>query len=90
MTKDVGILVLGLLVAAMPFLGFPGGTERIIFVVSGLVIALLAFFIRGELGGSQEKTDSFVQNGVQNHSVDGIVARKQSEDHEAKEEKNGE
>jgi hypothetical protein len=64
MTKDVGILVLGLLVAAMPFLGFPGGVEQLVFVVSGIVIALLAFFIRSELGGSGEKeTESYVQNG---------------------------
>ena len=64
MTKDVGILVLGLLVAAMPFLGFPSNIEQIIFVISGLVIAALAFFIRGELVSSEQETESFVQNGV--------------------------
>ena len=90
MTKDIGILVLGLLVAAMPFLGFPGGIERIIFVISGLIIALLAFFIRGELGGEEKQTDSFTQNRMDDHSTDGIVERGRSEKNEGEEEKNTE
>lgn len=49
MTKDVGILILGLLTAAMPYLGFPTNYENMIFVVMGLSIALLAFLIRGDL-----------------------------------------
>ena len=78
MTKDVGILVLGLLVAAMPFLGFPSSMEQIVFVVSGLVIAVLAFFIRGELGTGEKETESYVQNGGQKVSTDGIVERGES------------
>lgn len=67
MTKDVGILVLGLLIAVMPFLGFTSNIETIIFVVSGLTVAVLAFLIRGEevlpKNNIERKTDMFVENG---------------------------
>ena len=49
MTKDVGILILGLLTAAMPYLGFPTNYENIIYVGMGLSIAVLAFLIRGDI-----------------------------------------
>lgn len=64
MTKDVGILILGLLVAAMPFLGFPGNVKTIVFVVAGLLIALLAFLIRGDFSLFRiERTgNTFVEN----------------------------
>ena len=81
MTKDVGILVLGLLVAAMPFLGFPGSIEQIIFIVSGLTIAALAFFIRGEQGKGGANTESYVQNGSSGGNVDGIRERENGTNH---------
>ena len=87
MTKDVGILMLGLLVALMPFLGFPGSIERIVFVISGFAIAILAFFIRGDFGGSEQETDSFVQNGGRN-VLDGTVEREKVDGHEAEEKNN--
>lgn len=64
MTKDVGILILGLIVAAMPFLGFPGGIKTVVFVVAGLLIALLAFLIRGDFSLFRiERTgNTFVEN----------------------------
>lgn len=41
------LITLGLLVAAMPFLGFPGFIETIFFVTSGLIITALAFAFYG-------------------------------------------
>lgn len=66
MTKDIGILILGLIVAAMPFSGFPFGIEKVIFIVSGLAIAILAFLIRGDLSSSHfpRKSDTFSENGA--------------------------
>lgn len=67
MTKDVGILILGLLTALMPFLGFPRRFESFILIIVGLTIAVLAFIIRGEAlfhnSNSERKTDMFVENG---------------------------
>lgn len=40
--------ILGLLVVFMPFLGFTDGMERIVFVVAGSVIAILAFWSLSE------------------------------------------
>ena len=71
MTKDVGILILGLVVVATPFLGLPSSWKTVIFVVLGLVIASLAFLLRGDLPlpgsgrytGEGRKTDTFAENG---------------------------
>ena len=77
MSKDVGILILGLLTAAMPYLGFPANYERIIFVVVGLSVAVLAFLIRGDksLFTIQRKGDTFSENNPEERvSVgDGII-----------------
>ena len=81
MTKDVGILVLGLIVAAMPFLGFPSNIEQFILIVSGLLIAVLAFFIRGELGTGREKTESYVQNESLDNRTNEKVEREQDTVH---------
>jgi len=64
MSKDVSILILGLLTAAMPYLGFPANYERIIFVVIGLSVAALAFLIRGDISlfSIERKADTFVEN----------------------------
>lgn len=78
MTKDVGILVLGLLIAAMPFLGFPGSIEQIVYVLGGLLIALLAFFIRGDIDGGKHRTESYVQNG---NAVKGTAEEGVTKDH---------
>lgn len=65
MTKDVGILILGLIVAATPFLGFPSNIKTFILVVCGLLVALLAFLIRGDfsLFRIERRGDTFVENG---------------------------
>ena len=80
MTKDVGILILGLVVAGMPFLGFPVNIERTILVIAGLAIALLAFLIRGDfsLFAVTKTGDTFTENDI--NDLSGNVKA----DHEAK------
>lgn len=75
MTKDVGILILGLLVAAMPFLGFPSSFETVFFVGAGLLIAGMAFLIRGDFSyfHMPEKTDTYAQNGHHDHTGEEIA-----------------
>ena len=85
MTKDVGILVLGLLVAAMPYLGFPAHIERIILVIIGLIIALLAFLLRGDfsLFSIERKADTFVEEGPgRRGALDEAVTRDTEEQYE--------
>ena len=91
MTKDVGILILGLLVAATPYLGFPASYERLIFVVAGLLIAILAFLIRGDfsLFSIEERTgDTFVENGSEHREVvsDGVMTEGTDTQHEGHQE----
>lgn len=43
MSKHTAMVFLGLLVAVLPVLGFPPGIRTFFLVVSGLVIAVLAY-----------------------------------------------
>ncbi len=66
--KETAILVLGLVVALLPFLGFPRSWKTIFFVLSGLAIASLAFLVRERRGKgfsrAGRRTDVYVENGV--------------------------
>jgi len=68
MAKTKTILVLSILIALLPFLGFPQSWDNFFYVVFGLIIAGLAYLLRknGEktlLENSQEKQRSFLNNG---------------------------
>ena len=59
------MIVLGVWVALLPFLGFPSSWRTPMFAMAGLVIALLAFLLRREFRerkGTDSRT-SFAQNG---------------------------
>lgn len=62
MNKRTTIITLGILVALMPFLGFPGTAKTIFFVLAGIAIALIAYV--GEIGcdtcRAEEKESSAV------------------------------
>lgn len=77
MTKETGILVFGVIVAVMPFLGFPNGVEEFIIVVSGISIVVLAVLIQNSerkrgIGKNGRQTEMFVENG-ESHITEGIV-----------------
>lgn len=44
MSKNSAIIGLGILVAILPFSGFPIATKEIIFIVAGLIIAIIGYF----------------------------------------------
>lgn len=54
----------------MPFLGFPIAIERVIYIVGGITIAALAFFIRGDLETGKNETESYIQNDGANGTKD--------------------
>lgn len=70
MSKDAIIIVLGLVVAATPFLGFPSSWEMGMLIIVGLAIAALAFLLRRDVlrrGGyrpRQAAHDVYVENGA--------------------------
>jgi|TARA_Y100000310_G_scaffold214702_1_gene215614 hypothetical protein len=68
MKKETGIITLGILVALMPFLGFPRLFEAILLVAFGLGIAVLGFLLRkGQLGALWPKgrsADVYTENSA--------------------------
>lgn len=71
MSKNSLVAVVGLLVAVMPFLGFPGTWKSYFFIVAGLFLIFLAFLNHRERKalyrelGKEDHTGqpSYVENG---------------------------
>ena len=70
MSKDAIVIILGLAVAAMPFLGFPSLWKTIILVALGISIAVLVFLLRQEMFGQGHEhkkhtaSEVYVENGI--------------------------
>jgi hypothetical protein len=65
MSKEMTVIVLGLLVAALPYLGIPGSLRTMLLVLIGLGLALIGFLLRGETLSGETKISSrhpFVEN----------------------------
>ncbi len=65
MSKKRTIIILGLFVALVPFLGLPREFRETLIVLAGLVIATLAFLLKRKLVSevAETKNDTFSQNG---------------------------
>lgn len=70
MSKAAAIILLGFIVAFLPFTGFPAVVKAILGVVFGLLIMALGFLVRQEriwllraLSG-EHKTDAYTENGA--------------------------
>jgi len=48
MSKRTTIITLGIFVALVPFLGFPGAVETIFFVIAGLVFVVIGYLLESE------------------------------------------
>ncbi|MCH7597959.1 hypothetical protein IID27_02900 [Patescibacteria group bacterium] len=64
MKKDLRLIALGIWIAIVPFLGFPGAWKTVIFVVSGLAVVLLTILWRHELLYSSSVNTGERSNGV--------------------------
>ena len=66
MSKVTLILWLGIVVAALPYLGFPGSWKMWIFTVLGILIVLLAYLVSQDgsapQSGQRHESDSYVEN----------------------------
>ncbi len=69
MSKGSTILVLGLLLAFLPFTGFPNAIKMTFAVIFGVIVMILGFLVRQErlwlmraLSG-EHKTDAYTENG---------------------------
>lgn len=48
MSKEMSVIVLGIFVALIPYLGIPGTWRTVLLVATGSAIAILGFLLRGE------------------------------------------
>jgi len=68
MIKISTIFILGILIALIPYSGFPSGTKNFSYVFFGVLIAILSLLIRRELHEvirtlhGEEKNDTFSQS----------------------------
>ena len=54
MTIDALIMLMGALIATLPFLGFPIRMDNIILVALGIIVIALGIIVRRKLGRSAE------------------------------------
>lgn len=65
MSKEMTLIVLGIWVVVVPYLGVPGQWRTVLLVVSGIAIAVIGFLLRGEAlgrGTPTSKHATFVDN----------------------------
>ena len=68
MSKETWVIILGIAIAVMPYLGFPSSWKTVLFVLLGLTLVLIGFLLRTETlsrsGGAYAPTvhQPFVEN----------------------------
>jgi hypothetical protein len=64
MSKEITVILLGLLIVITPYLGIPGSWKTVIFVLGGLCLAAVGFLLRGEAlsRGATRHSGHFVEN----------------------------
>lgn len=73
MTKDLGIITLGIFIALLPFLGLPHAWDTVLLVLSGLSVSALTFLLRRDFffyverlrrRSRERMADTYVENGI--------------------------
>jgi hypothetical protein len=65
MSKEMSVILLGLLVVITPYLGIPGSWKTFLLVIVGALLAGIGFLLRGEALARGEATKGhlhFVEN----------------------------
>jgi hypothetical protein len=67
MSKEISVIAIGVWITLVPFLGVPGSWKTVIFVLSGILLVVLGFFLRAEVisrgaRGSRDASLPFVEN----------------------------
>jgi hypothetical protein len=79
MPKHSTIIGLGILIALMPFLGFPPIVKDIFYVIAGLVVAIIAYFSNIQYCNNCHKIIENGKNSIPNTqqpSMRGEVSKK--------------
>ena len=67
MAKNNLIIILGVIIALLPFLGFPQDLKTVLFVFFGLLISLLAYRLGRKITSIDNKQDYFKNNSSFDH-----------------------
>ena len=73
MSREMTIIVLGVWVAIVPYLGFPSSWRTVLLVLTGLGIATTGFLLRARVvkrGTENNNNRFFVDNGHEEHHPD--------------------
>jgi hypothetical protein len=63
MSKEMGVILLGVWVIIVPYLGVPSGWRTIILVLSGIAVMILGFLLRAqELSAPRGSKNTFMEN----------------------------
>ena len=65
MSKEMLVMVLGVWIIIVPYLGVPSSWKGIIYIISGLLIVLVGFLLRTDAlrrGGKTSAHQPFVEN----------------------------
>jgi hypothetical protein len=72
MTIDALIMLMGALVATLPFLGFPIRTDNIILIVIGIIVISLGIIVRRRGVAARARTrvpqQTYVESAPQGHA----------------------
>lgn len=70
MTLDALIMLVGALVALLPFLGFPHSWDTVFFFILGVVVIALGIIVRRRDSHQSVPKKTFVENGPMNDQSD--------------------
>lgn len=73
MNKSKILLVLGIWVGILPYLGFPSFFKNILFSLSGLALIYLAYILNKEIKIKKKVFDSFSENGHKEEKIDLVM-----------------
>ncbi|HVV39368.1 MAG TPA: hypothetical protein VHD31_03575 [Candidatus Paceibacterota bacterium] len=65
MSKEMTVIVLGIWLIAVPYLGVPGSWRTVIVIGTGIIVAGVGFFLRAEAigrSGARHQHRTFVEN----------------------------
>jgi hypothetical protein len=76
MSKEMSVILLGAWLIIVPYLGIPSPWKTFLVLVTGIVLMVVGFLLRGESLGkrSQSKQYPFVESNASSHDQEGITS----------------
>ncbi len=65
MSKEMGVIALGLWIIVLPYLGIPGSWRTVLFILTGLALVALGFYLRNDAlsaGAARSSKRPFIES----------------------------